>query len=96
VNKPFKGFIRNEFDGWMTTNSGVRAKPTRQVVSHWVQRAYDSVLKSTLINSWRHALDLSVNTEEFGLTKDDGDEDNHGCDDFLILSPFFVGECVDE
>jgi hypothetical protein len=80
----------------MTTNLGVRAKPTRQVVSHWVQRAYDSVLKSTLINSWRHALDLSVNTEEFGLMKDDRDDDNHGCDDFLILSPFFVGECVDE
>jgi DDE superfamily endonuclease len=90
VNKPFKGYIRDEFDDWLVANSGKKIKPTRQVVSNWIRSAFNSVSKATLDNSWRRAMDLSISNDNDEETTMEDDDD----DDFLILSPFTVGEVL--
>jgi hypothetical protein len=35
VNKPFKGYLRDEFERWMMAN-GSRRKPMRVEVSQWI------------------------------------------------------------
>jgi hypothetical protein len=94
VNKPFKGYIKNEFDDWLVTNSGKKNKPTRQTVCNWVKRAYDSVSTSTLISSCCRATDLKTSAD---MREDEEDDevmrdDDSGEDDFLILSLFLVDE----
>ena len=70
-----------------------KMKPSRQAVSHWITRAYETVLDSTARNSWRRAMDLSVEAEELEDEHEEHEEDDgKACDDFLILSPVLVGE----
>jgi DDE superfamily endonuclease len=88
VNIPFKGYIRGEFDDWLVATSGKRIKPTLQVVSNWIKKAFESVSKTTLDNSWRQAMDLTNSDDHGGETTVEDDD----VDDFLFLSPFTVGE----
>lgn len=53
INKPFKNYIRREFDEWLMHNLHLPLKPSRLNVSNWVSKAYADVKQSTIINSFR-------------------------------------------
>ena len=107
VNKPFKGFIRNEFDDWLiaTFEEGKASRPSRQVVTGWIKRAFDQVSTTTIKNSWRKATSLTlvgddVDDDDDVDEEEDEDDEEEEVNNYLILSPYDVrevdGEVVQE
>jgi hypothetical protein len=88
VNKPFKVYIRNEFDDWLIANAGNRTKPTRQMVANWIKSAYDHVTDATFTNSWWKAMRLPerevANSEQEQEQNNNFDEDEE--ENFLLLT----------
>jgi hypothetical protein len=50
VNKPFKGYLREQFEEWKCTN-GSRRRPSKVKVAQWVTNAWDQVTTATIVNS---------------------------------------------
>lgn len=55
INKPFKNYIKREYDAWWYTNRNVNKKITRQSVANWVSQAWATITPNIIRNSWRHA-----------------------------------------
>jgi len=59
VNHPFKTFVREEWDRWMTsgkhtfTPAGRQRRATYVEVCNWVIRAWDKVKSTTIVNGFR-------------------------------------------
>lgn len=51
INKPFKNYMRYEFDCWMTTTTN-NYKPQRSNVAEWILTAWNKVTSSTITNTW--------------------------------------------
>jgi hypothetical protein len=51
VNKPFKGYLREEFDWWMMKN-GSRRQRMRADISQWIDHAWSKVTRETIVNTW--------------------------------------------
>jgi DDE superfamily endonuclease len=52
VNKPFKGYIRSEYERFMLGNIQNR-KVTREDVAAWIAAAWDKVTVATITNTWQ-------------------------------------------
>jgi hypothetical protein len=50
VNKPLKGYLRDQFEEWMCTN-GSRRRPSRAEVAQWVAKAWERVTAATIVNT---------------------------------------------
>jgi hypothetical protein len=53
VNKPFKDYLREQFEEWVCTN-GSRRRPSRAEVAHWVTREWSQVAMATIVNTWKY------------------------------------------
>ena len=51
VNKPFKGYMRDQFEQFMI--SYANRTPHRLEVSHWVVNSWEQITTSTILNTWR-------------------------------------------
>ena len=51
INKPFKGFMRQQFEAFMVNNAEV--KPNRVDMSNWIDFAWKNVSEETIRNTWR-------------------------------------------
>ena len=51
VNKPFKGYVRREYERFMTANVDNK-KPSREEVAQWIKDAWYSITPSTITNTW--------------------------------------------
>ncbi len=51
LNKPFKGYVSDNFTDWLIVNRNV--KPTRQDVSGWILNGWDRVSEQIVLNSFR-------------------------------------------
>jgi hypothetical protein len=54
VNKPFKGYLQEEFERWMMSN-GSHRKPMRAEVAQWIAIAWSKVTRETTSNTWNSA-----------------------------------------
>jgi hypothetical protein len=66
VNKPFKGYLREQFKEWMCTN-GSRRRRSRAEVVQWIAKAWDQVTTATIFNTWKSS----------GHKVEDDDNDNN-------------------
>jgi hypothetical protein len=62
VNRPFKIGMRMQFDDWVCNSKA--KKPTRIDVSTWIENAWGSITKATVVNSWNKAMVSSNLLEE--------------------------------
>ena len=53
LNKPFKDRLRHEVERFLTTNP-LGEKPTRPIVSHWIDQAWEGITEEMIKNTWRH------------------------------------------
>jgi hypothetical protein len=51
VNKPFKQYLREEFERWMMIN-GSRRRLMRAEVAQWVSVAWSKVIREIIVNTW--------------------------------------------
>ena len=51
INKPFKGFLRDQFEMFMVKNQ--TKNPDRSEVSRWVSLSWNSISSLTILNTWR-------------------------------------------
>jgi hypothetical protein len=51
VNKPFKGYVRREYERFMVTNASNK-RPPRKEVAQWIKDAWDSITPATISNAW--------------------------------------------
>jgi transposase-like protein len=51
LNKPFKGYVRDNFTDWLIENRNV--KPTRQDVSKWIMNGWSRVSEQIVLNAFR-------------------------------------------
>jgi hypothetical protein len=68
VKKPFKGYLRDQFEDWICMN-GSRRRPSRVDVEQWVAKAWDQVTTATIVNTWKSIGHQVAND-------DDDNEDN--------------------
>lgn len=54
INKPFKGYMQQNFDEFMRMRSSRSSKPTRVDVAKWISSAWRSITVQTILNTWRH------------------------------------------
>jgi hypothetical protein len=54
INRPLKGYSRDNFKRWMMTNDNGRY-PTRSEVPSWTTGAWDKCTLSCIKNNWRSA-----------------------------------------
>jgi hypothetical protein len=52
LNKPFKDNCRVEYEKFMVT-AGENDKPTRLIVSGWIDNAWQAISATTIVNTWR-------------------------------------------
>jgi hypothetical protein len=87
INKPFKNYVRGQFETWLIENLD-NAKPQRKNVSKWISEAWKEIKQTTIVNSW----------EKVGINKttctpipqnDPGDEDDGGD---LLLDGYFTDD----
>ena len=50
VNKPFKGYLRSQFEAFMVTNPD--KTPHRLDVAHWIEYAWNSISLECIVNTW--------------------------------------------
>jgi hypothetical protein len=94
INKPFKNYVRNQFDEWMIANLD-NNKPKRSDVALWVSEAWKEVSQTTQQNSWRKCgfktdTTIEYNDEvESAIADDDNDDD-----DELVLQTYLEDNSV--
>jgi hypothetical protein len=54
INKPFKNYVRSQFEIWLIANLD-NAKPQRKDVAKWISNAWNEIEQRTIVNSWRKA-----------------------------------------
>jgi hypothetical protein len=52
INRPFKGYARENFEHWMMTNNNQR-HPTRGEVASWIDDAWNKISMICIKNTWR-------------------------------------------
>jgi hypothetical protein len=91
VNKPFKDYIRDEYDRWFF-GQPMNAKPQREDVAKWIKTAFESIKDSTIKKTWNKVgvpcpIDDANNDDE----EDENEEDGAGID-FLNYTVLGVEE----
>jgi DDE superfamily endonuclease len=73
INKPFKDHIRDNFELFKIANPN--AKPSRQVVAHWVASSWDNIPLQTIENTWKKVLKYGQEEDvsDVGSVSDDSD-----------------------
>jgi hypothetical protein len=97
INKPFKNYVRNEFDKWMIENLE-NNKPKRLNVSFWISEAWKGVSQTTQQNSWRKCGYKIVQRENLMIDEniEVGDAEDENDDDELVLHTFLENDNEDE
>lgn len=94
INKPFKVFMREEWNKWMAagnhdlTPTGRMKRPTITQVCEWVKRSWDSVKEEIVVQSFKkcgisNALDGS---EDCILYEDSEESDVSDCDQMSFMN----------
>ena len=52
INKPFKGYIKDEYEIFMRENPH-GTKPSRVDVANWISVAWQKLMPLTICNTWR-------------------------------------------
>jgi hypothetical protein len=52
INRPFKGYARENFEHWMRTNDS-RRHPTIGEVASWIDDGWNKISVSCIKNAWR-------------------------------------------
>jgi hypothetical protein len=107
VNKPFKGYLQDDFERWMITN-GSRCKPIWAEVAQWIPIAWSKVTRETIVNTWNSVGHKAGNQDNKDSDKssvvevtnqpDEDSEDNEPGADFLLeeAEPVFHGSNMNE
>ena len=59
VNKPFKDWIRRQWEQWMIDTGLLQEKtkpPSREDISKWTFKAQDTLSEQIVKNAWRHGV----------------------------------------
>jgi hypothetical protein len=68
INKPFKDFFADRFDSWLNENYTVPTanppKPLRRNVALWVDIAWNSIMRETILKTWRRAMGDEAEPED--------------------------------
>jgi hypothetical protein len=92
VNKPFKGYLREQFKEWMCTN-GSRRRRSRAEVAQWIAKAWDQVTTATIFNTWKssgHKVEDDDNDNNIVVNQpgagqeSTGDDEDEEADDFIL------------
>jgi hypothetical protein len=94
VNKPFKGYLREQLGEWVCTN-GSRRWPSRAEVAQWVARVWDQVTTATVDNTSKsigHKVDNDTDDDEDNIVANQpgtgqgsiGDDKDEEAEEFII------------
>jgi hypothetical protein len=94
VNKPFKGYLRDQFEEWMCTNGSCR-RPSRAEVAQWVAKADEQVTTASIVNTWKiigHKVADDDEDEEENIVANQpgagqesiGDDEDDEAEDFIL------------
>jgi hypothetical protein len=107
VNKPFKGYLRDEFERWMMVN-GSRRKPMQAEAAQLISIAWSKVTRETIANTWNSVGHKAGDQDkkdsdrrsvvEFANQPDEGLEDDDPGANFLLeeAEPLFGGSNMNE
>jgi DDE superfamily endonuclease len=77
VNKPFKDYIRDEFDRWFFGRA-INAKPQREDVARWIKKAFESIKDSTIKKTWNKVgIPCPPDDDDNNNDNEDEDEENN-------------------
>ena len=100
VNKPFKGFMREEWTKWIeapahhVTPTGRLKRPSISIVCQWLKNSWQRVKSETIVNSFKRcdissALDGSE--DDVLYEESDASSENNREDDFTGSDDDFLG-----
>jgi hypothetical protein len=91
VNKPFKGYLREQFEEWICTN-GSRRWPSRAEAVQWVANAWDQVTTATIVDTWKSIGHKVADDDEDNIVanqpgtgqENNGDDEDDEAEDFVL------------
>jgi hypothetical protein len=98
VNKPFKGYLRDQFEEWMFTN-GSRRWPSRAEVAQWVAKAWERVTTVTIVNTWKsigHKVADDDDEENIVANQPGAGQESTGDDEDDEAEDFIIYQVADE
>jgi hypothetical protein len=84
-NKPFKNYVRNEFDKWLVEN--MHQKPKRYDVAGWIEKGWDTVKIETIANSFHRAGLIRYNDIDWDTSLDIDDDVDPSHDPLGLVEP---------